>query len=208
MRPSIKKFVKICRETLPVQEPVYEFGSLQVPGQEGFADLRPYFPGMKYIGADVAQGTGVDVVLNLHHIDLPSESVGTAISCDTLEHVEYPRKALSELYRILKPEGVLIISSVMLYHIHAAPNDYWRFTPEGFKSLLSQFPSSYVDWNGKEENPHTVVGVGMKADYSFDELISRRDEWRSIRDVHLHEKIFTFLVKGKKHAERFVFGNP
>jgi hypothetical protein len=38
MRESIKEFVKICAETLPIIEPIYEFGSLQVPGQEGFAD--------------------------------------------------------------------------------------------------------------------------------------------------------------------------
>ncbi|MDD1644903.1 MAG: hypothetical protein LUP93_01075 [Methanomicrobiales archaeon] len=174
MRPSIKKFVHICAEELPLEDPIYEFGSLQVPGQEGFADLRPYFPGRKYLGADMAPGPGVDVVLNLHHIDLPSESVGTAISCDTLEHVEYPRKALSEL----------------------------------FKSLLSQFPSSYVDWNGKEENPHTVVGVGMKGDYSFDSLISRRGEWRSVRDVPLREKLFALIVGGKKKVERYMGGNP
>ena len=202
MRPSIKKFVKICAETLPIQEPIYEFGSMQVPGQEGFADLRPYFPNMKYIGADMSSGLGVDVVLNLHNIDLPSESVGTVISCDTFEHVEYPRKALSELYRILKPGGILIISSVMLYKIHAAPNDYWRFTPEGFKSLLSEFDSSYVDWNGKEENPHTVIGVGIKREFLFDKLISRRTEWRSVKDTSLWNKIFTLVVKVKKEAEK------
>jgi SAM-dependent methyltransferase len=202
MRPSIKKFVKICAETLPIQEPIYEFGSMQVPGQEGFADLRQYFPNMKYIGADMSPGLGVDVVLNLHSINLPSESVGMVISCDTLEHVEYPRKALSELFRILKPGGILIISSVMLYKIHAAPNDYWRFTPEGFKSLLSEFDSSYVDWNGKEENPHTVIGVGIKREFLFDKLISRRTEWRSVKDTSLWNKIFTLVVKVKKEAEK------
>jgi len=208
MRPSIKKFVQICGETLPIQEPVYEFGAMQVPGQEGFADLRPCFPNKKYVGADMAHGTGVDVILDLHNIDLPAGSVGTVVSCDTLEHVEFPRKALSEIYRILKPDGVLIISSVMLYHIHAAPNDYWRFTPEGFKSLLSQFPSTYVDWNGLEENPHTVVGVAMKTDYSFDTLRSRRGEWRSIQDVPVHQKIFAAIVRGKKGAEKFIRGKP
>jgi len=202
MRPSIKKFVKICAETLPIQEPIYEFGSMQVPGQEGFADLRQYFPNMKYIGADMSPGLGVDVVLNLHSINLPSESVGTVISCDTLEHVEYPRKALSELFRILKPGGILIISSVMLYKIHAAPNDYWRFTPEGFKSLLSEFDSSYVDWNGKEENPHTVIGVGIKREFLFDKLISRRTKWRCVQDTSLWNKIFTLVVKVKKEAEK------
>ena len=196
MRPSIKKFVKICGETLPIQEPIYEFGSMQVSGQEGFADLRPYFPGKKYIGADMSQGIGVDVILDLHNINLPSESVGTVISCDTFEHVEYPRKALSEIHRILKPNGVLILSSVMLFPIHAAPNDYWRFTPEGFKSLLSHFSSQYIDWNGKEENPHTIIGVAMKTDYSFEKLKSRREEWRSIKDTDdsLHKIIFANLA--------------
>lgn len=202
MRPSIKQFVKICAETLPIQAPIYEFGSMQVTGQEIFADLPPFFPYMKYIGSDISPGPGVDIILNLHEIDLPSESVGTVILCDTIEHVEYPRKALSEIYRILKPDGILIITSVMLYNIHAAPNDYWRFTPEGFKSLLSEFESSYVDWNGKEENPHTIIGVGIKKEYSFDQLISHRDEWRGVQDISLGNKIFAFNVKLKKDAER------
>jgi SAM-dependent methyltransferase len=203
VRPSVKKFIKICAETLPLTEPVYEFGSMQVPGQEGFSDLRPFFPQKKYVGADMVQGQGVDVILNLHDIELPSESVGTVISCDTLEHVEYPRKALSEIYRILKPGGIVIISSVMLYPIHAAPNDYWRFTPQGFKSLLSQFESSYIDGNGEEDNPHTVIGVGVKKEYTFEKLISRKEEWSSVRDISFWEKIFTRIVKLKKKWEKF-----
>lgn len=43
MRESIKEFVKIIADTLPIVEPIYEFGLLQVPGQESFAYLRPIF---------------------------------------------------------------------------------------------------------------------------------------------------------------------
>ena len=144
MRELIKQFVKICAETLPINEPIYEFGSLQVAGQEGFADLRPFFSVKKYVGADMRKGPGVDVLLNLHNIDLPSKSVGTALVLDTFEHVEYPRKAIDELYRILKPNGIIIISSVMNFPIHDHPADYWRFTPEAFKSLLHQWPALRV----------------------------------------------------------------
>ncbi len=56
MRKIVKHFIKICAETLPISEPIYEFGALQVPRQEGFADLRPFFPGRKYIGADMQEG--------------------------------------------------------------------------------------------------------------------------------------------------------
>jgi SAM-dependent methyltransferase len=162
MRESIKQFVKVVADTLPILEPIYEFGSLQVPGQESFADLRPFFPGMEYIGCDMQEGPGVDRILNLHDIDLPDESAGTILMLDTLEHVEYVRKATKEAHRILQPDGILIISSVMKFPIHDFPYDYWRFTPEAFKSLLKPFASCFVDFAGDEQFPHTIVGIGFK----------------------------------------------
>lgn len=162
MRKYIKEFVKICAETLPILEPVYEFGSLQVTGQEDFADLRHIFPQKEYVGCDMEEGNGVDRVLNLHNIDLPAESAGTVLLMDTLEHVEFVRRAVEEVYRILKPNGILIASSVMKFPIHRFPYDYWRFTPEAFKSLLKPFDFSFVDFAGNKEFPHTVVGVGFK----------------------------------------------
>lgn len=162
MREPIKEFVQIVADTLPILEPIYEFGALQVPGQEGFADLRPMFAGKEYVGCDMQEGPGVDRVLNLHNVDLPSETAGTALILETLEHVEFVRKATEEAYRILKPNGILVITSAMKLQIHGYPYDYWRFTPEAFKSLLKPFVSSFVDFAGAEEFPHFVVGIGFK----------------------------------------------
>jgi SAM-dependent methyltransferase len=162
MRQCIKDFVSIASVTLPIKEPIYEFGSLQVPGQEGFADLRPLFPNAEYIGCDMRSGTGVDEILNLHDIDKPEESVGTVLCLDTLEHVEYPYNALKEIHRILRPDGIAIISSVMKFRIHSHPYDYWRFTPEAFKSILKPFSSSFVGFAGEPDFPHTVVGIGFR----------------------------------------------
>lgn len=182
MREAIKQFVRICAETLPVSDTVYEFGSLQVPRQEGFADLRPIFPGKKYIGADIRPGAGVDVILDLHSINLPEESVGTVLVLETLEHVEFPRKAIEEVHRILKKGGILIISSVMNFPIHEHPHDYWRFTPEGFKSLLRPFDSFFVDFAGEEGFPHTVVGIGFKGsitEEAMNEFKGRFENWKA-----------------------------
>jgi SAM-dependent methyltransferase len=162
MRQIIREFVTIVAECIPIQDPIYEFGSLQVTGQERLADLRPLFPGREYIGADMRNGTGVDKILDLCAIDLPSASVGTVLCMDTLEHVEYTRKALDEIYRILKPNGMAVISSVMCFPIHDHPYDYWRFTPEAFRSLLKHFNSSFVGFSGKKDFPHTIVGIGFK----------------------------------------------
>lgn len=164
MRPSIKDLVALAAASLPVGEPIYEFGAVQVAGQEGFADLRPLFPGRRYVGADLRPGLGVDVLLDLHTLDLPKESVGTALCLDTLEHVEDPRRALAEIHRVLGPQGWVLISSVMNFPIHDYPDDYWRFTPSAFQSILKPFPSVKVGFAGPAAFPHTVVGVGKKGE--------------------------------------------
>lgn len=181
MRESIKQFVDIVAKSLPINEPIFEFGALQVPGQEGFADLRPFFSGKEYVGCDMREGPGVDRILDLHHVDLPSETVGTVLILDTLEHVEYCREAMEETYRILCSGGLAIVSSVLNYPIHEYPSDYWRFTPEGLRSLLKVFPFSLVNALGDEEFPHTVVGVGAKGSLpkaSLDRFMERFDAWK------------------------------
>jgi SAM-dependent methyltransferase len=162
LRGVIRDFASICSRSLPLKDPIYEFGSLQVPGQEGFADLRAIFAGRTYVGADRRTGPGVDVILDLHEIDLPPESVGTLLSFETLEHVERPWKAVDEMHRVLKPGGLLAISSLMNHPIHDYPSDYWRFTPEAFRSLLRPFDRSIVESAGDELFPHTIVGVALK----------------------------------------------
>ena len=167
--------------------------------QEGFADLRPFFKDKRYVGADMRPGVGVDMILNLHQIDLPDESAGTVLIMETLEHTEFPGKAIDELYRILKPNGLIIISAPMNLAIHDYPNDYWRFTPEGFKSLLQPFAFSLVDVLGQADFPKTVLAVAFKSigppQMIIDEFIvklkSYKIYWnRPIRDIRLLIKLF------------------
>jgi SAM-dependent methyltransferase len=163
MRKHIKEFVRLCSITLPIIEPIYEFGSFQVKGQEILADLRPIFLGKKYVGCDIREGNGVDLVTDVMNISIADEKIGTVLCLDTYEHVENPIKATKEIFRVLKPNGLFILSSVMNFPIHDHPSDYWRFTPSCFKMLLNTFKSSFVGFGGKPLFPHTVVGIGSKA---------------------------------------------
>jgi len=159
---TTREFIKLVTLYLPIQEPIYEFGSYIVPGQENEANLRSFFPGKQYFGCDMRKGAGVDLILNLHDIDLPACCAKTVLCFDTLEHVEYPRKAIEEMHRILSPDGILIISSLMNFPIHNHPYDYWRFTPQGFKSLLNIFNSSIISHTGEDNFPITILGIGFK----------------------------------------------
>jgi SAM-dependent methyltransferase len=181
----MKDFVSLVASTLPIREPIYEFGSLQCEGQIAFADLRPLFPGREYVGADMRTGPGVDKVLNLHNIDLAGESVGTVLCLDTLEHVEYPHKALEEIHRVLKPDGIAMISGTMLFPIHDYPCDFWRFTPEAFRSILKPFSSSFVGFAGVESFPHALVGIGFKG--TMPELTEFSKGYSKWQRRHAHE---------------------
>lgn len=95
----------------------------------------------KYIGADVtpAAGTMLDIqIAPGHPLPLPSESVDTILSTQALEHVSDFDFYLKECQRLLKPDGVLILTVPMQWRHHEAPNDFWRFTRFGIVACLSR----------------------------------------------------------------------
>jgi len=162
LREFVADFAREAAASLPFTSPVVEIGARPAEGQEGMADLRQEFPGFEYIGCDIQPGPRVDRVEDVHHLTFADESVGGVLALDTLEHVADPRQALQEIWRVLRPGGVAVISSVMFFPIHAHPWDFWRFTPEGFNLLLEPFESRLVMSYGWELMPETVYGVGVK----------------------------------------------
>lgn len=71
-------------------------------------------------------------------IDLPDEKADLVIMTEVLEHLENPQQALSEIYRILKPEGKLLLTTPIVWPIHEAPNDFYRYTQYGLENLLKK----------------------------------------------------------------------
>ncbi|MFH1076925.1 MAG: methyltransferase domain-containing protein [Pseudomonadota bacterium] len=163
MQDSVKLFVRICSEIMEFKGQVYEFGALQVPEQEGYSDLRPYFIGAHYTGCDMRPGPGVDRIEDLEKgLSFEDGSAQAVICMDTLEHVFDVFKAMSEMSRVVQQEGCLIISSVLNHEIHSYPYDYWRFTPECFVRLLSGFDLSLIGGLGNPVHPVSIFGVGVK----------------------------------------------
>ena len=56
-----------------------------------------------------------------------------------LEHVINPFDAIDEIHRILKPGGILLLSSPLNFRIHGPLPDCWRFTEHGWKQLVKKF---------------------------------------------------------------------
>jgi Methyltransferase domain len=160
MRPHIKEFVGRCSQILNIVEPIVEIGSKRFPAQDKLANLRTLFAGRLFVGCDMDPGPGVDRIEFLEKLTFKDGEVGTFILCDTLEHVRDIDKAMGELSRCLDPQqGILIATSVMLFPVHGFPNDYWRFTPEGFRHLARHFGWVATFYGGDPNLPHTVAVV-------------------------------------------------
>ncbi len=164
MQKAVYEFVQLCADTLPFKGPIFEFGAFQAQGTPE-EDLRRLFPGVDYVGCDMRPGPGVDRILDLHAIDVPTASVNAVLCMDTLEHVEFPRKAVSEIRRVLEKDGFAVFSTVFSFPIHGYPNDFWRFTPNGLKSLLQDYGGAFVGSIGPSpDSPQIVVGVGFNGE--------------------------------------------
>jgi len=199
MQHHIKIFVESCAARLDCREPILEFGSLQVADQVGFSDLRGFFAGKRYVGCDMRPGIGVDQVEDLEKgLTIATGTASTVLSFDTLEHVFDVAGALSEMKRILRDDdGLLIISSVFQWPIHAHPYDYWRFTPECFRRLLCGFDVILTGAQGDPDSPVSIVGVGVKTE--------NRAEWkRRMEDLtsHFQEKLERSFHEGMTPWER------
>lgn len=67
-------------------------------------------------------------------IPAASDSVDIVTSWSTFEHVEDPMAVLSEIHRILRPHGLLMIQIWPLYHSQHGSH-LWQYFPDGFDHL-------------------------------------------------------------------------
>lgn len=162
MNQFLHGVARAVAETFALPGPVLEIGSYQVEGQEGVADLRSLFPGKEYIGLDMRPGPGVDLVADVEKLPQPNGSVGTVIAMSTFEHVPRFWKGFDEIHRVLRPDGVLLVSAPFYFHIHAYPSDYWRFTPEAFALLLENYPNTILGWHGPKRRPSNVWALAFR----------------------------------------------
>lgn len=90
-----------------------------------------------HVGIDVAVGPKVDVVITPGAPwTLDSSSFDVVLCTQVLEHVADLDHVLGEVYRVLKPGGLLLGTIPFIYNEHGAPDDYRRFSIHGVRNLL------------------------------------------------------------------------
>lgn len=115
-------------------------GSKIYPGR---TDQRKKFE--QCIGLDMLEGDGVDLVWDLEN-PLPKQyyNFSHVECCSVLEHARRPWLVAKNIENSLRNGGTLFVSVPFVWRIHAYPNDYFRFTPEGLKSLFEKITFSEI----------------------------------------------------------------
>jgi SAM-dependent methyltransferase len=68
-----------------------------------------------------------------------ADGCADAVLCtEVMEHVPEPAAMLSEIRRVLRTGGHLVITVPFTWHIHDEPHDYWRFTEFGLRLALER----------------------------------------------------------------------
>lgn len=107
-------------------------------GYRSIVDLHGGFS--EYIGVDILEGPGVDVVCNAQQLveRFGRESFDIVIATELIEHVQNWREVISEIKGICKPEGTIIMTTRSKgYGYHAAPFDFWRFEIDDMARIYS-----------------------------------------------------------------------
>lgn len=66
------------------------------------------------------------------------ETYDIVIADQVLEHVANPEAACANMLAMLRPGGVLLISTPFLFRIHARPHDFTRWTEMGLMTMLER----------------------------------------------------------------------
>ena len=105
--------------------------------------LRQYIsPETSYIGLDYLTTasqlyeTRPHIYADAQALPFLAASVDTVTLLDVMEHIPDPSLALSEVFRVLKPNGRVVISVPFIYPIHDAPFDFQRWTTYGIKKMV------------------------------------------------------------------------
>lgn len=129
---STKNLDRLCRENATDKL------TLVVHSED--VKYKPYFPNAFAVTKRPDKPADMHVGLYYEELNqIASESYEVIVCTGLLEHVPDPQRLIDEMRRILTPGGKLVISASAIFSFHEGPNNFFHFTPFGFKVLFAEW---------------------------------------------------------------------
>ena len=103
----------------------------------GYFNIEDVGVDVEYLNIDPA--TNPDYLSSGENIPVKENLYDAVILSQVLEHLENPEVVLTEIFRVLKPGGTLLITTPFLFKVHACPNDYQRWTEFKISNVLKSY---------------------------------------------------------------------
>ena len=132
---------------------------------QDYEGARPFFGGTMAVDTlDINPQSGCTYIGEVCRLNkqIADGSYDVVVCTEVLEHTLQPFDAVQEIWRILRPGGILAISVPFNFRIHGPLPDCWRFTVHGLRELLAAFEVleiSALETPGRDLMPihYTVV---------------------------------------------------
>ena len=137
--------------------------------------IQPYRPLIangrgRYLAVDLWVTPLVDVVGDAQQLPFGSDLFDLAVCTQMLEYAPDPVKVISEIKRVLKKDGLLVLSVPSAFP-RDSEYDRWRFLPAGIGQLLAGFSSvEIVPEGGTITDFFRTVNVCLHVFAKFDVL--------------------------------------
>ena len=116
----------------------YVRGRVLDVGSGDFLRYRDFFSFDVYDTLEPDAAKKPTIVGSAEQMPLQDALYDTVISTQVLEHLPHPSRAVSEMFRILKPGGYAVVTVPQWNELHEEPYDYWRYTSYGLQALFSE----------------------------------------------------------------------
>lgn len=88
------------------------------------------------LSTDIETGPYVDCIADAHDLPFETGRFDSIVAIEVFEHLKDPLKARSEVERVLRPGGQVLLTIPFMFRIHGDPFDFQRLTARGLEQLF------------------------------------------------------------------------
>lgn len=196
-RYHIDRFFTVHVASLPAGARVLDLGGKKVD-KRGRFDISQFPLKVEYANIDAK--TQPDYLCDAARVPVADAQYDAVICAELLEHVARPVDVLREAFRLLRPEGILLLTTPFNGDLHADPQDYARYTDVWLRANLEEI--GFTSVQVARQGTFFSVTADMLKRFAAENIWPRR---RFTRGIFL--AAVTFWVRLALRLERSNWGN-
>lgn len=161
----------IKKQAKEIKGDLLDYGCGSKPYQSLFENTS------SYIGIDIENDShnhfneSIDCYYNGETLPFNNESFDIVFASEVLEHVPNIYQSMTEIKRVLKENGIILLTIPFSFPEHEMPFDYRRFTKNGILELLKEFEFEII--NEKSLGTHIEVVTQLIIQYIHDLIYTK-----------------------------------